>query len=216
MRSGNGRAFLFSAYRTSVATALGLTFFAAFLPYRAFAVTVRTKADLRLWETVTDRAGPLSWAWEPNADSARLTFSNRLTQVVSSANVLRTAGATRGNCPHPVPPSAEEALVVATLVQSADGIEISRETAELAYVPGAAGCAMTVRTKADREWRRVRSPRLSAFDARWWNAAGPSGYEVLWTVPAGPHRVVREFEGAGVVDEVVLWFGTLGFLIMLR
>jgi len=73
-----------------------------------------------------------------------------------------------------------------------------------------------VRTKDDRAWSRVEAPRLSAFDAWWWNVDGPSGYDVLWVEPPGPHRVVRAFEGVGVVDEVVLKFGMTGLSLFLR
>lgn len=180
------------------------------------AVTVRAKTDLRLWETVTDRLRPLEWSWEGCADEAVLTFSNRLTRTVKSVAVAREAGASRGACDHPVASVTDEALIVATLVQKAGGVEIAHETAELAYVPGVAGGAISVRTKKNREWMRVREPRVAAYDARWWEVAGPSGYEVIWTVPAGAHAVVREFEGTGVVDETVLKFGIPGFLLLFR
>jgi len=179
-------------------------------------LTVRTKADLRLWETVTDRSASLSWSWMDTADTARLSFSNRLTRAVSTLSVNRVPGEVRGTCPHPVPPETGEALVVATLIQYAGGAEVSRDAAELAYVPGASGRPLTVRTKAARDWWRVPHPRLSAFDARWWDVSGPSGYEVLWARPSGAHRVERAFEGVGVVDETVLWFGSSGFWLLLR
>ena len=105
---------------------------------------------------------------------------------------------------------------VATLVQKAGGVEIARETAELAYVPGVAGGAIIVRTKASCEWLRVREPRLEGYDARWWNVPGPSGYEVIWMEPPGSHAVVRAFEGVGVVDEVMLKFGMPGFWLICR
>lgn len=188
----------------------------AFATCDASAVTVRAKTDLRQWETVTDRLRPLEWSWEGCADEAVLTFSNRLTRTVKSVAVAREAGASRGACDHPVASVTDEALIVATLVQKAGGVEIAHETAELAYVPGVAGGAISVRTKKNREWMRVREPRLAGYDARWWNVTGPSGYEVLWAELAGPHRVVREFEGAGVVCETVLKFGLLGYLMMLQ
>lgn len=188
----------------------------AFATCDASAVTVRAKTDLRQWETVTDRLRPLEWSWEGCADEAVLMFSNRLTRTVKSVAVAREAGASRGACDHPVASVTGEALIVATLVQKAGGVEIAHETAELAYVPGVAGGAISVRTKKNREWMRVREPRVAAYDARWWEVAGPSGYEVIWTVPAGAHAVVREFEGAGVVDETVLTFGIPGFLLLFR
>ena len=201
--------------------------FAVFQPLPSFALTVRSKSDVRLWETVTDRSRDLAWSWEAAADEARLTFSNCLTHAVSSEIVAREPGGMRGSCPHPVSPEGKEALVVATVAQLSGGVEIARNAAELAYVPGVvaeghdgegvvATSAITVQTKADRAWWRVREPRLAAFDAKWWGVTGPSGYEVLWAELAGPHRVVREFEGAGVVCETVLKFGLLGYLMMLQ
>ena len=198
-----------------ISTLVALTFA---LP--TLALTVRAKSDLRLWETVADRARPLSWSWEAGADAAALTFSNQLTRAVWSVTVPRTSGALRGECPHPVPETTDEALVAATLVQTADGVEVARETAELAYVPGvsedAVASPMTVRTKANRDWWCVRRPRLAAFDARWWDRSGPSGYEVLWGGPPGPHAVERAFEDVGVVDEVTLKFGVSGFWLICR
>jgi len=151
-----------------------LSLFACVLafPFVASALTVMSRGDLRRWETVTDRSRPLSWPWEADSESATLTFSNRLTQSVSSLTVVREPGALRGSCPHPVPASADDALVAATLEQWAGGVAISRETAELAYVSGASGRAITVRTKADRNWYRVERPCVAAFDAGWWNVAG--------------------------------------------
>ena len=184
------------------------------------ALTVRAKSDMRLWETVTDRARPLSWSWEFGADAAVVTFSNRLTKAVSSLDVIRTNGAMRGECPHPALEGTDEGLVITTLVQTADGVEIARETAELAYVPGVSAGAVTapitVRAKTERDWSRVQRPRLAAFDARWWDRSGPSGYEVLWAEPSGSHTVFRAFEGVGVLDEVVMKFGVPGFWLIYR
>jgi len=208
----------FAAYRWYVGAVFAVLAFAALLvPFPAAALTIRTKADLRMWETVMDRTSSLSWPWEDRADAASLTFSNRLTHAVSSVVVEREAGARRGTCPQPALPAAEEGLVVATLVQTAGGVEVARATACLAYVQGAAAQPITVRTKAGRDWWRVGSPQIAAFDARWWNMAGPSGHDVLWAVPPGWHRVVvRELEDVGVVDEPVLRFGDPGCMFLLR
>jgi len=188
-----------------------------FLALQAVALTVRTKSDLRHWETVTDRASPLSWTWEPTADAARLTFSNRLTRAVASVDAVRADGERCGACAHPIAAAGPEGFVVATLTQLSNGVAVACGTAELAYVPGAGtNRPIAVRTKAARAWRRVECPRLAAFDARWWNVAGPSGYEILWVEPPGPHRVGRAFGGAGVVDEVVLKFGLFGLVMALR
>jgi len=216
MKNGFVSCGLLSTCRKGVSLAFALLALAVVLPSGASASTVRTKSDRRLWETVTDRSAELSWGWERTADAARLSFFNRLTGVVSSCHVPRTNGAMRGSCAHPVPPATDEALVVATLVQTAGDVEIACATAELAYAPGAAGRSLTVRTKSGRDWWRVRSPQLTAFDARWWNVAGNSGHEVMWATPPGWHRVERAFEGEGVVDECVLKFGTLGFLLLIR
>lgn len=198
----------------------GLVVWAVAVVFSASALTVRAKSDMRLWETVTDRARPLSWSWEFGADAAVVTFSNRLTKAVSSLVVIRTNGAMRGECPHPAPEVTDEGLVAATLVQTADGVEVARETAELAYVPGVSAgpvaAPITVHTKAARDWGHVQRPSLAAFDARWWDLSGPSGYEVLWAEPPGLHTVVCAFEGVGVVDEVLLKFGLPGFWLIYR
>jgi len=180
---------------------------------------------MRYWQTVTDRSQPLAWVWDDDADAAALTISNRLTGAVTSQAVWRATGAERGSCLVPAPPQADEALIVATLVQTSQGTAISRASAELAFVPGVlsqgsgsavAAPPVTIRTKASSEWKRVRSPRLSSFDAKWWHATGPSGYEVIWKVPTGPHRVERAFEDVGAVDETVLKFGTTGLLLSFK
>jgi len=191
-------------------------------PLQTQALTVRTKGDLRLWETVTDRSQPLNWPWADGADTAVVTFSSRLSRAVSSVTVRRTSGDRRGSCAHPVPATAEEGLVVARLVQFGDGVEIARDTAELAYVPGLvshgeAGGVVTrpisVLSKASRSWWVVSRPRMAGFDARWWNLEGPSGYEVIWAKSTGPHRVTRVFQGHGTVDAIVLRFVLPGFFL---
>lgn len=216
MKSENPIILLLSAHGICVAVYFPLVVLTLCFSLRASAITVRSASDLRLWETVTDRTRPLSWPWEAESDSATLTFSNRLTRTVSIVTVPRGAGEWRGSCAHPVSAETDEALVVATLVQTADGVEVARDAAELAYVPGSAGGTLTVRTKADPNWYRVRSPRLAAFDASWWNVEGPTGYDLLWIVPSGPRLVQREFEGVGVVDEVLLRFGISGCLLLLK
>jgi len=221
MQNGFDSARLFRTYLRYV-----WAFFAAAIlafPLQAQALTVRTKGDLRLWETVTDRSRPLNWPWADGADTAVVTFSSRLSRAVSSVTVSRTSGDWCGRCAHPVPSSAPEGLVIATLVQLKDGSEIARDTAELAYVPGVAAQRtadnsvvthpITVRTQRQRSWRRVASPCAAGFDACWWNFAGPSGYEVIWAASSGLHRVARVFEDCGTVDEVVLKFVLPGFFM---
>ena len=141
-----------------------------------YGVIVRTKADMRLWETVHDRSDLLAWPWEEAADSATLVFSNRLTCAVETLDVSRVSGETRGFCAQPS--QDRETIVDVSLVQKADGAEVSRETATLAYVDGAGGGPITVRARAYGEWRRVRSPRVFAFDPEWSGGTGESGYDI--------------------------------------
>ena len=142
----------------------------------AFAQTVLSKSDLRLWETVLDRAIPLEWPWVDEADSATLVFSNRLTGAVKTVNVSRGSDETRGYCAQPL--QDRETIVDVSLVQTADGAEVVRETATLAYFDGAGGGPITVRAKSSGEWRRVRSPRVFAFDPEWSGGTGDSGYDI--------------------------------------
>ena len=74
-------------------------FLALFCALSCHAATVRSKADLRLWETAQDRS--LAWPWAPGADTAALAFSNRVTRSVASVAVLRGEGETRGGCELP-------------------------------------------------------------------------------------------------------------------
>ena len=142
----------------------------------AFAQTVLSKSDLRLWETVVDRAKPLEWPWVDEADSATLVFSNRLAGAVKTVNVSRGSDETRGYCAQPL--QDRETIVDVSLVQKAGGAEVSRETATLAYFDGAGGGPITVRAKTYGEWRRVRSPRVFAFDPKWYGGTGESGYDI--------------------------------------
>ena len=154
------------------------------------AATVRTKGDVRLWETVADRAIPLAWPWAEGADSATLCFSNHLTKVVSSVHVVRGAGETRGSCPHPIAPSTPEALVDATLVQKAGETVLTRETAVLAYVSGAGGGPIAVRTKGTYAWAHLAPSRVVAFDPAWLGEDGDSGYAV-WPSNKGSTFIFR-------------------------
>ena len=131
---------------------------------------------MRLWETVVDRAKPLEWPWVDEADSATLVFSNRLTGAVKTVNVYRGSDETRGYCAQPL--QDRETIVDVSLVQKAGGAEVSRETATLAYFDGAGGGPITVRAKTYGEWRRVRSPRVFAFDPEWSGGTGDSGYDI--------------------------------------
>ena len=155
----------------------------------ASGATVRSKSDMRLWEAVVDRSAPVSWPWADGAESATLVFSNHVTRAVASVAVQRGGDEPRGSCSHPVPPGAGEALFDVTLEQLGHGAVIERESAVLAYVPGAGGGPVTVRAMGTREWNRVRRPRVVAFDPEWLGESGESGYSVVW--PKGLCLVFR-------------------------
>ncbi len=146
------------------------------------AATIRTKADMRIWQTVHDRAAPLEWPWENDADIATLVFSNRVTSASWSCSVSRSPGKMRGSCAWPVP-QAGETTVDVTLVQKAGGSEVARESATLAYVAGAGGGPITVRTAMgtpEREMAKLQKPRVYAFDPAWLGETGDSGYAIAW------------------------------------
>ena len=139
--------------------------------------TIRSRSDMRLWETVTDRSTSIVWAWADGADSATLEFSNRVTRATWSVRVQHDGGASRGSCAQPAPYVGESLLDV-TLVQYDGGGEVSRESATLAYVNGAGGGPITVRANpGTREWERVREPRVFAFYPEWYGETGDSGYD---------------------------------------
>ncbi len=156
----------------------------------AFAATIHSKADLRLWQTVHDRAAPLVWPWEERADAATLTFSNRVTHVVSSVTVSRVLGETRGSCSQPVPLAREE-VVDATLTQTVGGREVAYESATLAYVSGVGGGPITVRVKDTRDWKRFLEARVYAVDPAWLGEAGDSGYDIARPVYRSLKVIVR-------------------------
>jgi len=147
----------------------------------SFAATILSKADLRLWQTVHDRAAALTWPWEEGADGATLTFSNRVTHAVLFDTVPRASGEMRGSYSPPVP-SMREDVVDVTLSQTAGGIEVAHETASLAYVSGAGGGPITVRAEGTREWKRFVAPRVFAVDPVWQGLVGESGYDVAWPI----------------------------------
>ena len=155
----------------------------------ACAATIRSKADLRLWQTVQDRAAPLAWSWEEAADAATLTFSNRVTHVVSSDTVSRAPGEARGSCAQPVPPAREDVVDV-TLTQTAGGRAVACESATLAYVSGAGGGPITVRVKGTREWNRFLEARVFAVDPVWLGEVGDSGYDIAEPEYTGTRLVV--------------------------
>ena len=158
----------------------------------SFAETIRSKGDLRLWQTVQKRSVSLAWPWLEEADSATLVFSNRLTRTVSAVSVDRVAGKSHGNCTPPVPQTGET-LVDVTLVQTAEGDEVARESATLAYVAGAGGRPITVRAMdtPERELARLQSPRVFAFDPAWRGESGKSGYDIAWPLHLGLKIILR-------------------------
>ena len=141
--------------------------------------TVRSKSDMRLWETVADRTTPLSWPWEGEADGATLAFSNRLTRAVDVISVGRNPGDVRGSCVQPVTQPGVEALVDVLLVQTNGSKVVACESATLAYFSGAGGGPITVRANpGTRAWEKVSQPRVYAFDPAWQGLDGESGYDV--------------------------------------
>lgn len=148
---------------------------------------------MRLWETVADRTQPLEWSWEDGADSATLSFSNRLAKTCSTVTVDRAGGASRGSCAHPVAQPDVEALVDVTLVQKSGGVEVACETATLAYVAGAGGGPITVRAMAspERELVRLQAPRVYAYDPAWLGEVGESGYDIAWPQYIGLKIILR-------------------------
>lgn len=169
-----------------------LLFLAALACAPCAAATIRTKADLRLWQTVHDRRAPLAWQWEDVADSATLTFSNCVSRAMSTVEVMRAADAVRGSYAQPVPSVGEE-IVDVTLVQKAGGSEVVRETATLAYVAGTGGGPITVRAMQapERELARLQTPRVYAFDPAWLDEAGDSGYDIAWPLYIGLKIILR-------------------------
>ena len=107
--------------------------------------------------------------------------------------VVRAAGATRGSCASPVTQPGGETLVDATLVQTAGGVEVARETSTLAYVAGAGGGPITVRAMAapERELVRLQAPRVYAYDPTWLDEAGESGYDIAWPQYIGLKIILR-------------------------
>ena len=162
----------------------------SFLALSCDAMTIRSKADMRLWETVADRSLPLSWSWADGADSATLVFSNRVTRAVSSATVQRVANETHGSLAQPAPASGESVVDV-RLSQKAGGLEVASDSASLAYVDGAGGGPITVRAAGVRSWNRVFTPRVFAVDPSWQGLVGDSGYDVAWPNAKGVGIIFR-------------------------
>ena len=123
-------------------------------------------------------------------DAVTLVFSNRVTKAVSSVTVPRAPGETCGSCAQPVP-SAREDFVDTTLTQTAGGVEIARESAALAYVSGAGGGPITVRSRTARDWTQFVTPRVYGVDPVWLGLDGESGYDVAWPINLGLTIILR-------------------------
>ena len=176
------------ACRTVMAVAAMLSLLFAFA---APAETVRSKVDLRLWETAQDRSAPLAWPWEDGADEAVLAFSNRVTRSVASVAVSRSVGESRGSCALPAEWSAGDALVDVALVQTHGGVEVARESATVAYVSGAGGGPVTVRAAGTRNWQRVREVRVFADEPYWHGEVGEFSWGIAWPDVSGIGLVLR-------------------------
>lgn len=171
--------------------AVGGAVLTAFCAIVCSAATIRSKSDMRLWETVQDRSAPLSWPWEEGADSATLVFSNCVSRTVSTTSVRRGAGELRGSCAMPALQGGE-GLFGVTLVQSGGDAEISRDCAMLAFVSGARGGPITVRADpGSRKWTLVREPRVYAVDPGWLGETGESGYAIAWPELCGFRIIVK-------------------------
>ena len=82
-------------------------------------------------------------------------------------------------------------VVDVTLVQKAGANEVVRESATLAYVAGAGGGPITVRSAAKRDWDHYSEPRVFAVDPAWQGLVGESGYDVAWPKCIGLLMIVR-------------------------
>ena len=174
------------ARRTVNAVAAVLLLLFAFV---ASAATVRSKADLRLWETAQDRS--LAWPWAAGADTAAIAFSNRVTRSVASVAVSRGEGESRGCCELPAEWSAGDAIVDISLVQTRGGAEVARESATVAFVPGAGGGPVTVRAAGTRDWQKVREARVFADDPSWHGEVGEFNWGVAWPNVCGLGVLIR-------------------------
>lgn len=200
----------------------------------AVAATVRTKSDLRIWQTAMHPTDPLSWPWEKGADSATVTLSNRLTGAVSQYAVEKSGDEMDGGF---VPPQTlgVEAFFAAELVLFSGSSEVARYAADVAYVNGVAGRAFDVQHSEDRGWSRVRGAKLSTYDAAWLeettNAVsatlaantgaaetlpGTSGYLVLKSEEPGEVRFDLGFDDDPDVWTALLRFVASGFMLFVR
>ena len=194
------------------------------------ATTVRTKADRRIWQTVMAPSSPLVWPWEADADSARLSFSNRMTRTVTTHVVGKSGDDLYGSYAVTPPAAGQEAFYLAELVLFSGEDEVARYSADLAYVNGVAGRTFDLRPRISSVWRKFSSPRLSSYDAAWSNATaaassavlavtddrgavspietpGTSGYAVLASPRTGNCRFDLGFDAAPAIWTASLIYG---------
>ena len=203
------------------------------------AITVRAKADGRVWQTVMAPTSPLAWPWEAGADSARLTLSNRMTRAVTTQVVAKSGDELYGSYAMPPPAAGEEAFYFVELVLFSDAAEVARHSADIAYVNGVAGRPVAVKPRGSKDWRRFPGPRLSSYDAAWSNATataastvlavtdvggavssietpGSSGYVVLASPKTGECRFDLGFDDSSAVWTASLIYGGGGIQIIFR
>ena len=201
----------------------------------AAAATVRTKSDLRIWQTAMHPSEPIAWPWEKGADSATVTLSNRLTGVVSQYAVEKSGDELRGTCALPATAAGAEAFYAATLTLFAGAAEVARYTADIACVNGVAGRTFDVKDSTGGKWRRAKGAMLSTYDAAWLDETtnavsaaiaanggagealpGTSGYLVLKSEEPGDVRFDLGFDDDPDVWTALLRFCAPGFMLFLR
>ena len=135
----------------------------------ASAITVRSMADQRIWQTRLNAADPLRWPWIAGADSATVSFSSLCDGRVQSVTVEKQLGDICGTCGWPSVASGEERLYDLTLSYRSGEDVIETHTARVALLPGVnGGSGATVRDSSSPEWGavKVKNP-MFAYDAAW-------------------------------------------------
>lgn len=132
-------------------------------------IHVRGSAEGRTWQTVFNRAAPVSWRWE-NADTAQLAVSN-LTEGTSSkiGPIARSNGEKYGSVQIPAFVAAKDGadlLFEVKLSLYAGNALFTSAVARLVIQPGANG-AIRVRVVDNKSWPNVSKPCLVPYDAAW-------------------------------------------------
>ena len=156
----------------------------------ASAITVRPKADLRIWQTAMSPSAPLSWPWEKGADSATVAISNRMTGATASATVSKGVGDLRGEYAPPPLPSGAEAFYAVELTLLAGETPVAAYSADVAYVNGVSGRGCDVQEPGSKAWRSVRSARLAAYDSAWLDETANAMSVALSAAPAAGGEAV--------------------------